>query len=287
MRPSRPPAAAMRVPMDDGARIAVFVYAPEGVTDGPGTPFGVTGDKDPVLMLHGNGEEHGIFGPLADAACEAGHSVIALDSRAQGKSTRGDASLSYELMAADALECLSRLGVSQAHVVGFSDGAIEGLLLARDHPLRVLSLFAMGANLTPEGVVELDGWDMSADMRRLTRWAAWVRGLPKDAPIEPELLSPTPDEAGRAAELLQLMRDEPHIAAASLASIACPTCIAAGEFDCIRREETRAIYEGIRMGGNKNVSLEIIPDVGHNLPKQAPQLVSSLMLGTIARAQGH
>lgn len=55
------------VPTPDGAVIAAFVYAPHGVRDCAGTPFGISGALPPVLMLHGNGEEHGIFGPTIDA----------------------------------------------------------------------------------------------------------------------------------------------------------------------------------------------------------------------------
>ena len=46
-------------------------------------------------------------------------------------------------MAHDALLVLDALEVDRAHVLGFSDGAIEGLLLARDHPDRIASLTAM------------------------------------------------------------------------------------------------------------------------------------------------
>ncbi len=50
-------------------------------------------------------------------------------------------------MAEDAYVVLKQLGVSSAHIVGFSDGAILGLLLARDYPDAVASLVSIGANL--------------------------------------------------------------------------------------------------------------------------------------------
>ena len=84
-------AARVEVPTEDGAAIVAWTYAPEGVVDAPGTPFGIDLSAPPVLMLHGNGEEHGIFGPVIDAVCASGRSVIAVDSRAQGASTRGTA----------------------------------------------------------------------------------------------------------------------------------------------------------------------------------------------------
>ena len=154
--PQTPLAARVECPMPDGATIVAWTYAPAGMTDVPGTPYGIDLCSPPVLMLHGNGEEHGIFGPVIDAVCASGRSVIAVDSRAQGASSRGTAPLTYELMADDAVEVCARLGVPQVHVLGFSDGGILGLLLARDWGAHVLSLTALGANLTPAGLPQED-----------------------------------------------------------------------------------------------------------------------------------
>lgn len=266
LRPSEAPSWAGIVGMADGAGIATFRYgdAAAGLA--------------PVLMLHGNGEEHGLFGPTIDAVVATGRPVVALDSRAQGKSGRGRERLSYELMADDALAVLDALEVPAAHVLGFSDGAIEGLLLARDHASRVLSLCALGANLTPEGVIEDPEWDVRAAVEANRAWAAWWRG-PHDQ-VRSELLSPTPEEAAVTAELLQLMLDEPHIPAASLATISCPTTVVVGEFDCIVPAETEAIHASI--AGSR---LVVVPEAGHTLPKQVPELVTRELLATIARAE--
>lgn len=158
-------AAARLVPMADGARIATFAYVPDA--------FARTADADiadaaaqmpdPLLMLHGNGEEHGIFGQVIDAVCASGRPVVAVDSRAQGKSTRGTAELTYELMADDALAALAALGFGKAHLLGFSDGAIEAIIIARDHPELALSLLCIGANLTPDGVD--DSFQMEQDRK--------------------------------------------------------------------------------------------------------------------------
>ena len=71
--------ARVDVPTEDGASIAAFVYAPHGARDVPGTPFGIDPAIPPVLMLHGNGEEHGIFGPVIDAVVATGRPVVAVD----------------------------------------------------------------------------------------------------------------------------------------------------------------------------------------------------------------
>ena len=91
-------AARVEVPTEDGATIVAWTYAPDGVVDEPETPFGLGLAVPPVLMLHGNGEEHGIFGPVIDAVCASGRAVIAVDSRAQGASSRGTAPLSSSVL---------------------------------------------------------------------------------------------------------------------------------------------------------------------------------------------
>lgn len=271
-RPSTAPTLARRVTTSDGAQIAAFAY---------GQP---RADRAPVLMLHGNGEEHGIFGPIIDVALEAGLWVVALDSRAQGLSTRGDAPLTYELMTHDAVDVLDALGVERAHVLGFSDGGIEALLLGRDYPERVASITALGANLTPEGVLDDADWDIEGSIERNRAWADfWAdstrsRGEgPND--VDPTLLMPFPAEAAQTAELLQLMLDEPHIDAASLASIRCPTCIMVGEHDCIDPAETRSIVDAI-----PGARLVVVARMGHSLPKAAPDAVAAHLLATIMRS---
>ena len=268
-------AARVECPMPDGATIVVWTYAPDGVTDAAGTPYGIDLTIPPVLMLHGNGEEHGIFGPVIDAVCASGRSVIALDSRAQGASTRGTASLTYELMASDAIEVCARLGVSLVHMLGFSDGGILGLLLARDWGAHVLSLTALGANLTPAGLPTEDTDWMAFAAAENRRWAE--EGY-EGATLEDGTPVPSPAESARIAELLQLMVDNPQIDAASLASIDCPVTVMVGEFDEILPEETDRIVSAIP-GAIKVVE----PGIDHNLPKMAPSAVARELLACMAR----
>ena len=253
LRPSSAPSIARAIEMPDGARIAAFVY-------------GTDEDATPVLFLHGNGEEHGIFGPAIDACVDAGHRVVAIDSRGQGKSTLGNARLTYELMAADALAVLDGLGFGRVHIVGFSDGAIEALLIARDHPERAASVLAIGANLTPEGVLEEPDWNLSENVALLRGWAEadWSSNVA----VDPALLSPTPDEASATADLLELMLVEPHIPAESLAAISCPATVMVGEYDCIRDDETVAIWRSI-----PGARLSVVPECGHSIPKRRPDMV--------------
>lgn len=273
-------AAARLVPMADGARIAAFAYVPDAFAHTADAELADAAAQmpDPVLMLHGNGEEHGIFGQVIDAVCASGRPVVAVDSRAQGKSTRGTAELTYELMADDALAALAALGFGKAHLLGFSDGAIEAIIIARDHPELALSLLSIGANLTPDGVD--DSFQMEQAAQNLFAWADfWEKGDGSHRDVDPSLVSPTPKEARTTAELLHMMVVYPQIDPASLSQIACPTTVMAGEFDEIKREETDLIHASV-----PDSRLVIVPGAGHVLPKEAPEDVVREALATIAMA---
>ena len=237
LRPTVAPSVARRVRTADGAQIATFVYGADGAR---------RKSTYPALFLHGNGEEHGIFGVQINGLEGDGRCAIGVDSRAQGASTRGRAPLTYELMAADARDVLDALGVQRAHVVGFSDGAIEALLLARDHPERVASVLSMGANLTPEGVLAENDWDMEGTAEQCEAWAAWLEGKPEG--VDPSIVTPSASEARTTAELMRLML---------------------GEFDCISPAETQRIVDAIP--GARKV---VVPGADHVLPKCAPDDVN-------------
>lgn len=273
-------AAARLVPMADGAQIAAFAYVPDAFAHTADAELADAAAQmpDPVLMLHGNGEEHGIFGQVIDAVCASGRPVVAVDSRAQGKSTRGTAELTYELMADDALAALAALGFGKAHLLGFSDGAIEAIIIARDHPELALSLLSIGANLSPDGVD--DSFQMEQAAQNLFAWADfWEKGDGSHRDVDPSLVSPTPKEARTTAELLHMMVVYPQIDPAGLSQIACPTTVMAGEFDEIKREETDLIHVSI-----PDSRLVIVPGAGHVLPKEAPEDVVREALATIAMA---
>ncbi|HQT92513.1 MAG TPA: alpha/beta hydrolase, partial [Candidatus Kryptobacter bacterium] len=121
------------------------------------------GTGHPLLLMHGNG------GSIYDLRYQiqefAMHfEVIAVDSRAQGRSTDSDAELTFTLMASDMAALLDSLDIDSAYVVGWSDGAIVGLKLALDFPGKVAKLVADGANFVPDSTALPE--DMLEDMRR-------------------------------------------------------------------------------------------------------------------------
>lgn len=211
----------------DKALLYVEVYSPEGTHDAPGTPYGVSLEVPPLLLLHGNG---GSIEEFKDqiAYFSKTRSVIAMDSRGQGKSTGASLQLTYELMADDVIEILNRLGVPEVHLVGFSDGAIISFILAKQNPLRVKTLTAIGGNIDPSGLTP-------EALEEIKRELAIARRRQEEPEFDHE------SETG----LLELMIDEPHIKPASLKKVECPVILITGEHDMIDPKHTELICSRI------------------------------------------
>src|ERR1700759_1305059 len=109
----------------------------------------VYGQGKPLLLTHGNGGSIAAFSKTIPYFSKK-YQVIAVDSRAHGKTVDAKDSLSFEMMADDFAALLDKLYIDSAYVIGWSDGGINALLLAMRHPQKVIKLASTGANLWPD-----------------------------------------------------------------------------------------------------------------------------------------
>lgn len=210
--------------------------------------YEVYGKGDPVLIIHGNGGSINNFVYQIPYFAK-NYQVIIADSRAQGKSIDPSDSLSYEMMADDLNALLETLNVKQANVIGWSDGGINGLLLAIRHPDKVKKLAVTGANLWPD-TTAVDPW--------VYNWAMNANKQIQDS------LKKTPNPSPQfktQAKLYHLLSYEPHITLAQLHTITCPTLVIGGDHDVLKPEHTMLIAHNI-----PNSYLWIIPNSGHSTP---------------------
>lgn len=112
--------------------------------------YAVYGKGDPVVLLHGGLGNSAHFGFQMPALIDR-FQVITIDSRGQGRSTKGSAPISYDLMAGDVVAVLDKLAIARASVVGWSDGGEIALKLGIAFPDRVDRLFVFGANYDANG----------------------------------------------------------------------------------------------------------------------------------------
>jgi pimeloyl-ACP methyl ester carboxylesterase len=112
--------------------------------------YEVDGKGPPFILLHGNGEDHTIFGRLVEDLRE-NYAVYSIDTRGHGKSGKVD-SYHYSDMAEDIASLIRELGLERPILYGFSDGGIIGLMLASKYPEMLSALIASGPNLSPRGL---------------------------------------------------------------------------------------------------------------------------------------
>jgi pimeloyl-ACP methyl ester carboxylesterase len=203
--------------------------------------FEVYGKGEPLLVIHGNG------GSIASMAGQIpffalSNTVIAADSRAQGKSQDPQDSLSYEMMADDYSALMDSLHFDSAFVIGWSDGGIIGLLLAIRHPEKVKKLAVTGANIRPDSSAV-----SATDIQSMRDMVAGLRTKNQDPPVK------------NSIKLTQMMIDEPNITWRSLQQIHCPVLVIGGDHDIIKPEHTMEIYRSI-----PGASLWILPGSGHD-----------------------
>jgi pimeloyl-ACP methyl ester carboxylesterase len=112
--------------------------------------YTIYGKGDPVVLLHGGLGNSAHFGFQLPALIDR-FQVITIDSRGQGRSTKGKAAITYDQMAADVIAVLDKLSIKRASVVGWSDGGEIALKLGIAFADRVERLFVFGANYDANG----------------------------------------------------------------------------------------------------------------------------------------
>jgi pimeloyl-ACP methyl ester carboxylesterase len=94
----------------------------------------VQGEGRPLLLLHGGASTaQTSFGAIAPRLARH-HRVIAPEQQGHGHTPDAERPLSFEQMADDTAALLQRLGVREADVLGYSNGGVVALQLARRHP---------------------------------------------------------------------------------------------------------------------------------------------------------
>lgn len=185
------------------------------------------GDGEPLVLLHGNGEDLGYFAGQMEYFRET-YRVIALDTRGHGESERGTAPFTLEQFGRDLYDCLRKMETGPVHLLGFSDGGNIALAFGREHPEMVRSLILNGANLDPWGV-------------KLSVQLPIVAGYGMVS-----LLAPFLRDCRRKKEILGLMVRESHYEKADLEALTMPVLVIAGDRDMIRESHTRRIAREIK-----------------------------------------
>jgi pimeloyl-ACP methyl ester carboxylesterase len=240
--------------------------------DGVRTYYEVTGNGDPVILLHGGMCTADTF-DAQRGALGAHYCVYVPERFGHGRTPDINGPITYENMAQHTIAFMEALGIGSAHLAGWSDGALVALLVALRRPKLVRK------------IVLIDQFVSLASAR--PGYLPFMTGLSADnaPPFLVEMygaLSPDgPDHFRVVFEKLHtIWTGETGIALTDLDHVTVPTLVLVGDDGCMRVEQAAALQ-----GAFRDAQLAVVPGTSHGLPMEKPHMVNQLILDFLADEQ--
>ncbi|MFB7468722.1 alpha/beta fold hydrolase [Streptomyces sp. NPDC056224] len=268
----------LAVRTDDGAELAVTVLAPLA---GPPTAAD-------VVLVHGWAHSRRAWGTVADRLIRAGHRVVLYDQRGHGASTLGRAPVSVERLGADLAAVLGETGAREAVIAGHSGGGFAALSYTATSPsagrLRGLVLLGTAAHGqdTPDGEVKMMGSALFSRALRIPWLGRRLLGSTMGKGVDPVVLDVNRQLFAATvprvrAEFFRCTRG--WDVREALASVKVPAVVLHGEADkVIDIALARTLADVL-----PDSRFEAVPDAGHMLPLERPQLAVSAISELAAR----
>ena len=245
------------------------------------------GAGDPVLLIMGLSFTHEMWFRTAPPLARH-YRVILFDNRGMGRSDVPPGPYRMAHMASDAAAVLDAAGVESAHVIGASMGGMIAQELALNYPARVRSLLL---GCTSHGGI-LARWPRLA-LPRNTKWStavreerelAWVPILySKNTPperIEEDILIRTRCNWSYRGFMNQLAAILVWSSYRRLPRITVPTLVVHGDSDRLVPVANGRIVAA-RIPG---AQFRLVPDAGHILTTDQPEICQELMLDFVQRS---
>jgi len=223
------------------------------------------GKGTPLLLIHGG------FGSIADyeniiPKLSEKYRVIVADAPGLGRSEYPTNKLSYKLLAEYQSELIDKLKLDSLYVLGWSDGAVTGLVLTKNRPDKVRKLIISGANYKANAVKDI------AEIKKWTNpdwiekhWPKWVENYLKKAPSK--------DWRRYINETSQMWFEEQYFPKSDLENIKTPTLIVYGDNDMYTIEHGLEIRNAI-----KNSQFCVIPNCSHDVFIEKPELINQISI---------
>ncbi|UJA21789.1 alpha/beta hydrolase [Thermoleophilia bacterium SCSIO 60948] len=230
------------------------------------------GEGPPLVLLHPGGADSRAWDPNLPSLTEH-FRVHRYDRRGQGRTPDVGGRITFDDMARDAAAFIERVVGGPAHVAGHSVGAPVGLLLAQQRPDLV------GGLVFSEGVFHHDGWKdgvldpLPPDVEEFLG-GLYAEVSPHGAEHWPGVWTRLDAEHHRA----------PSLTAADLAKIPTPALLMFADNESeVRVDHIHAMHAAL-----PGAQLAILPDTGHGLPADKPELFGLLVREflTLPRAAG-
>lgn len=219
------------------------------------------GEGEPVLMLHGGPGSIANFSKIIPGLSK-NYRVIAMDTPGQGHSERAS-DVSYQLLAENASAFIDKMGIKKCYVVGWSDGACTGLLLAANRPEVVSKVFVSGGFSNIGGFTDEAKafWSTITPEIVEKSWGGWHLRYQK--------LYPENDWKTLIHDLRNMVNDEIYITEAKLKSITSNVLLAYGDSDSFTIEHIMYLSRTI-----PDTELMILPGTSHSTFDEQPEMMS-------------
>jgi pimeloyl-ACP methyl ester carboxylesterase len=229
------------------------------------TYYEVHGAGEPLLYLHGGFNPIEMLGEILPALAQR-YRVYLPERQGQGRTPDRDGPITFQSMADDTIAFFEAVGLSAAHLAGFSDGAMVAIHVALQRPDLVRRLVLMGQYANPDGcppfyteLMEQFTPDTFPPMFRQMYDSLSPDG-PEHFPVFFNKLKPNWLSPGVPLE--------------RLADVQSPTLVLIGDDDCVTPEHAAAMVRALPAGSQ----LGVVPGTSHGLPFEKPDLVNRLIL---------
>ena len=248
---------------------------PAAVTRRPAIPYievaglrtwhEVSGEGDPVVLLHGGFVGASSWGAQAPVLARGGYRVHVPERRGHGHTPDVAGPLSYEVMADDTIAYLDQVIGRPAPLIGWNDGAVVALLVARRRPDLAARLVLIGQYYNSSG--RAAGGLLDEILSSSPDVMGFLRA-------EHDQVSPDGPAhfAVFADKMLAMYRAEPELDLAGLAAVDVPALILQGDRDEVTVTHSAAVAGVLPQG-----RLAVLPGT-HLLPLESPELVNALLL---------
>ena len=242
--------------------------------------YEISGEGEPLLLLHGGLGSIEMFGPALPALSK-GRQVIAVDLYGHGRTALTDRKMSMIDSGDDMAALLKKLGYGKVDALGYSFGSGVALRLAVQHPETVRRLALVSAAYAQDGfypemlpMQAQVGAAMADMMKQTPMYQTYAAVAPKVEDF-PKLL----DQMG------EFMRT-PYDWAGDVKTLKMPVMLVYGDSDMYRPEHIVKFYQllggGLKDAGwmRENMSqnrLAIIPNRTHYDIFMAPELATTVL----------
>jgi pimeloyl-ACP methyl ester carboxylesterase len=242
--------------------------------------YEITGQGEPLLLLHGGLGSIDMFGPVRPQLAES-RQVIAVDLHGHGRTALGGREFSLIDQGRDMAALLKHLGYQQVDVMGYSMGAGIAFQLGVQHPEMVRRLVLASGGYAQDGFYP-ELLPMQAQV------GATMAPMMKDTPMYKSYVkvAPHPEDFPRLLDQMGAFMRKPYDWSGDVPKLTMPVMLVYGDSDMFRPEHIVKFYQllggGLKDAGwqrehmSKN-RLAILPNLTHYELFMAPELARTVL----------